>query len=349
MQGVLRSELTAETPGGESIYRPAYSHGGFLTWKGNYPTDVWSAGVPRHAMTRASGHIIESFRVETGEASADALLDRVLPALLATEADVVHVWQPDEALPGQHGYRPGESALAAEIRNQLSGKLHQLQSPLADRINSSAQPDQRVVDLIIEQPHRWWLGTHRVVEIADRWPGGVPPLNIPPAVVSRAYYKAAEAHAWTEWHFRPSQRVCEIGSSPGGSCQYWLECGLAVTGVDPAEPEPVVMQHPRYRHLRGRAKEIKKGQMARCDYLAIDANVSPNYTLDVAEELIGHRLSRMIGVLLTLKLKDAAAASRLPEYLDRVRTWGFSRVAARQLAHNRREITVVADGRGASS
>jgi 23S rRNA (cytidine2498-2'-O)-methyltransferase len=35
-------------------------------------------------------------------------------------------------------------------------------------------------------------------------------------------------------------------------------------------------------------------------------------------------------------------AENVPEYLDRVRSWGYGEVRARQLAHDRREVCVAA-------
>jgi len=51
---------------------------------------------------------------------------------------------------------------------------------------------------------------------------------------------------------------------------------------------------------------------------------------------------RFRGMLLTLKLVEWTLAEQVPKYLDRVRSWGFHRVRARQLHHNRQEICVVA-------
>ena len=39
---------------------------------------------------------------------------------------------------------------------------------------------------------------------------------------------------------------------------------------------------------------------------------------------------------------DWSLATHVPEYLDRIRTWGFANVRARQLHHNRQEICVAA-------
>jgi 23S rRNA (cytidine2498-2'-O)-methyltransferase len=48
------------------------------------------------------------------------------------------------------------------------------------------------------------------------------------------------------------------------------------------------------------------------------------------------------GLLLTLKLLEWELAEQIPDYLERIRSWGYPQVRARQLAHNRQEICVLA-------
>jgi hypothetical protein len=45
-------------------------------------------------------------------------------------------------------------------------------------------------------------------------------------------------------------------------------------------------------------------------------------------------------MLLTLKLPEWNLAGDIPSYIERIRSWGFSDVRARQLANNRQEICV---------
>ena len=71
-------------------------------------------------------------------------------------------------------------------------------------------------------------------------------------------------------------------------------------------------------------------------------NVAPNYTLDALEELVARDDVAARGLLFTLKLFDWKLADHIPEYLARVKSWGFNVVKARQLLFNRQEIMVAA-------
>jgi hypothetical protein len=71
-------------------------------------------------------------------------------------------------------------------------------------------------------------------------------------------------------------------------------------------------------------------------------NVAPAYTLTTVEEIVTHPGVKIAGLIMTLKLFDWRLAAEIPDYLARVRSWGYEHVSARQLTHNRQEICVAA-------
>ena len=77
-------------------------------------------------------------------------------------------------------------------------------------------------------------------------------------------------------------------------------------------------------------------------WLAADSNVAPVHTLDTVEAIVTHPQVQVHGLLLTLKLLQWELADQIPAYLDRVRSWGYRHVKARQLSFNRQEICVAA-------
>ena len=77
-------------------------------------------------------------------------------------------------------------------------------------------------------------------------------------------------------------------------------------------------------------------------WLAADMNVAPETTLEAVEAIVSHEAVNIRGLLLTLKLLEWEMADLLPEYLQRIRTWGYRDVRARQLATNRQDVCVVA-------
>jgi 23S rRNA (cytidine2498-2'-O)-methyltransferase len=70
--------------------------------------------------------------------------------------------------------------------------------------------------------------------------------------------------------------------------------------------------------------------------------VAPRHTLDSIEHIVTNRQVQIRGMLLTLKLLQWELAEEIPAYLERIRSWGFHYVRARQLAFNRQEICLAA-------
>ena len=64
--------------------------------------------------------------------------------------------------------------------------------------------------------------------------------------------------------------------------------------------------------------------------------------MDTVENIVTNRQVHIRGLLLTLKMPDWNLAEAIPEYLERVRAWGYHYVNARQLAFDRQEICVAA-------
>jgi 23S rRNA (cytidine2498-2'-O)-methyltransferase len=151
-----------------------------------------------------------------------------------------------------------------------------------------------------------------------------------------------EALLWSRLPIERGDRVVEIGAAPGGSCQALLDRGLLVTGIDPSDMAAELLAQPGFTHVKKRAADIKRREFQDVNWLTADSNVAPAYTLDSVEAIVTHADVHIQGLLLTLKLLDWDLADHLPEYLERIRSWGFRYVRARQLAHNRQEVCVAA-------
>ena len=319
-------------------HRLAYSQHGFVTLKAATPADVWSPDLPGGPFVRARGHALKRFD------GPDIVpqVELILREFGALDWTAMHVWQRDPVEVGWRGFEPDHSVSSREVANAFTQALQGRGDPRAARVNIDAGAGQRILDVILIERERWWVGTHPVVERADGWPGGTFSRPAPANMVSRAYLKISEALAWSGLPLRPGEQVVEIGSSPGGACQRLLELGLQVTGIDPAEMAPEVLAHPRFHHWRARSRQVKRRLFQPFRWLVCDANVAPDYTLDTVESIVTYPTSQIAGLLLTMKMSDWHQSRELTDHLKRVRGWGFSQVTARQLSHNRREYCLAA-------
>jgi 23S rRNA (cytidine2498-2'-O)-methyltransferase len=257
-------------------------------------------------------------------------------------ASHLHVWPRDAATPGDFDCVPGPTPESHAVGATILELRPETATASPPRLNEHATAGDTVLDCVLVAPQEWWLGWHRAARVETRWPGGVPQLTAPADRVSRAYYKMAEALAWSELPLEAGDRCVEIGSAPGGACQALLERGCRVTGVDPAAMDARVLAHPRFTHVRARAKDLKRAFYGEFRWLVADANVAPNYTLDTVEAIVADARTRIEGLLLTLKLTKPALVEALPLYRERIRSWGYATVRARQLAFNRAEVCVLA-------
>ena len=297
------------------------------------------------AFARTSGYSLG--KIEAGDDASLASL--VWPAfrerLEAAElrrATHLHVWAREEATPGDFGFVPGPTPATRALGERILARLPAGTTAIAPRVDAHAAEGDTVLDCVLVGPDEWWLGWHRARRVETCWPGGVPQIESPPDMISRAWLKMSEALLWSQLPLARDDRCVEIGSAPGGACQALLARGCIVTGVDPAEMDARVLAHPRFTHVRARAKDLKRAFYAEFRWLVSDANVAPSYTLDTVEAIVTHRETRIEGLLLTLKLTKPALVDALPRYLERVRSWGYVTVRARQLAYNRAEVCVLA-------
>ena len=264
------------------------------------------------------------------------------PADVLTQFRHLHVWQRDRELPGDFDFEPGVSLLAEEIGDLILKHQPNVGTAWSLSLNTDAQIDDHVLDCVVVEPNEWWFGWHRASAVETCWPGGVPNVSSPANMVSRTYLKMAESLLWSGLPIRAGDRCVEIGSAPGGSCQALLERGCDVTGIDPGEMDPILLTHPHFKHFRSRANRVDRRVFQNSRWLAADANIAPDDTLDMVETIVTQPETRIEGLLLTLKLTDPALSADLPLFHKRIRSWGYRHVRARQLAFNRQEVCVVA-------
>lgn len=339
----LKAEVAARRP----RWRLAFSRPGFVSFKCDESVGAALNGsLPVFARTRSIslGRLKQPSLAQAAEEVW--AIDAVGALLDAQEVFGLHVWQRDTQLPGEADFEPCVTPLAMEVRQALAAAAQQagLERHTA-LVESKVPPAGSVVlDVVLVEPDEWYIGWHRATSRVERWPGGMLPVAAPDDMVSRAYLKMEEALKWSSPPVARGDLWVELGCAPGGASQALLERGFEVIGVDPAEVDPQVAQHPRFTHIRKRSADVRRVEFAAAKWLAADLNVAPSYTLDAVEDVVAHSSTSLRGLVLTLKLAswDVAAPDKLEDYIARVRGWGFRDVRLRQLVHNRHEVCLVA-------
>ena len=332
----VKQELATQWPG----FHFAYSRPGFLTFKlpadRSLRPDLDLRSVFARAWAFSLGKVTGS--------DPDQMARGVWQVYTARPPRRLHVWQRDAVRPGEDGF----TSPVTEVTREAAARILAC-CPYPERLADNAadpchpaKPGEDVLDCVLVQPNEWWVGQHQASAVPSLWPGGAICLELPPDAVSRAWLKMEEGLRWSNLPIPAGARCAELGSAPGGASQALLSRGIIVTGIDPAEMHPAVLAHPRFRHIRHRASQVRRREFRKIRWLMADMNVAPNYTLDAVESLVTHPEVHIRGMLLTLKLVRWGLADQLPQYLQRIRDWGFNVVRARQLLYNRQEICVAA-------
>jgi 23S rRNA (cytidine2498-2'-O)-methyltransferase len=340
-ESALKQELATSHP----ELKFSFSRPGFVTFKFTEPCQNPETYQLKSTFARTWGFSLGKLIGDAAHelAAATWQLPDVAAFLEAHPPADLHVWERDRVVPGEAGFEPGPTPLAGEVDAALretspveSLRIHRYAS------QGASQPNTWVLDCVIVEPGEWWLGAHKTTRRAGCWVGGVPRITSPDDRVSRAYLKMAEALEWSALPIARGEICVELGCSPGGAAQALLERGLFVIGIDPAEVDETVAEHPNFLHVRRRSTEVPKKDLSRARWLAADMNVAPTYTLDAVEDIVLNKTGTIRGMILTLKFADWSLAGSIHELVKRVQSWGYRDVRTRQLSFNRQEICMVA-------
>jgi 23S rRNA (cytidine2498-2'-O)-methyltransferase len=332
----------------EPTWRPSFSRPGFLTFKLTDEKHLDAERLAERNWTFAHAH-----GISLGKLTGTQLAELVQqfwenPGIAALASSGVpldlHVWQREPAAVDDGDLNTYVTPLCEEVEAALRGaapEASRLSRTMAKHRHATARKS-RVLDVVLVEPDQWWIGHHVAVSRSECWPGGVIPIRLPSHAVSRAYAKMEEAIQWSKLPVAQGDECVEVGCAPGGASQALLDRGLFVTGIDPADVDPAVVEHPRFRHLKKRGTDVRRNEFEGVRWLAADMNIAPESTLDEVEAIVRHPGLSIRGLVLTLKFADWGRAEKLPELVSRVRGWGYRDVRTRQLVTGGQEVCLVA-------
>lgn len=329
-EAALKDELTRL----RAKMRLAFSRPGFITFKGttenftfdpDYEFESTFARAYGVSFENCSGPDLEVARTIAAFARSTAAKNERLR---------LHAWDRDR-------YPSGEEPQGFE-HDQNAARLARLLAK--DTIflpGNVAMASELVLDVICIESTSWWIGLHRHGPAHSPYPGGRPPVTVPPDAPSRAYLKMEEGLLRAGPLLQKGDVAVEIGSAPGGASLSLLRRGLSVTGIDPAEMAVQVLQHPGFKHVKMPAAAVQPEDLPKAaQWLVLDANEPPDVSLKAAARLAAIYKDSLLGVFLTVKLGDWSKAASLPAWLERVKAMGIVRPRATHLPSNRQEVFI---------
>lgn len=225
-----------------------------------------------------------------------------------------------------------------------SGELYQrLAEDLSEQGLSISRAGKRDVMSGCITPDGVLIGLNKAADSLSDWPGGRIRLSRDQDQVSRAEFKLEELFQIFSLRLPDSGLAVDLGASPGGWTRILRRQGLTVWAVDPADLDPRITADPGVHHVRTTAGEFFRSAGTRFDLAVNDMRMEPVLSCQVM--LRAARLLRP-GALAIVTLKTGG--KRQAETVTRCLTLlgeQYEVVHARQLHHNRQEVTVLATAR----
>ena len=228
-----------------------------------------------------------------------------------------------------------------------SGYLNQqLASAFAEETGAveSIKKPQVVVSLLCAEL-KAYAGISLSRDNLSDWPGGMRHFAQLPEQISRAEFKLLEALETFGVSLPEQGDALDLGAAPGGWTRLLMEVGMRVIAVDPARLDDRL--RGRLEHYRGYAEDYLEEALRRRKKFDVIANDMRMDAREAARLLVEARSClRPDGFIIsTLKLPHAAIdidPSRNLKEAIRLLERHFAVVQAKQLFHNRQEVTVIA-------
>ncbi len=214
----------------------------------------------------------------------------------------------------------------------------------ANQLQENIKAPEYIISVVCAE-NTAYLGLSTPDQNLSGWAGGMRHYAKRPEQISRAELKLLEALEVFDLTLPTNGTALDLGAAPGGWSRVLLEAGLRVVAVDPAALDPR-LYIPGLEHYRGHAETFLREAKAEnrrfaviCNDMRMDALVAAQIMTDFAPLLApsGFAITSLKLPFETKKVKPAALVSRALALLQTT----YSEVRARQLFHNRQEITVL--------
>ncbi len=192
---------------------------------------------------------------------------------------------------------------------------------------------------VVITPDQGFLGLSLAADNLSDWAGGARRFKRRSQQVSRAEFKLLEALELFGLSLPAGGLALDLGAAPGGWTRVLRGHTMTVTAVDPGDLDRRMASDSAVRHVRRAAQSYLRTSDERFDVILNDMRMD---ALDSVRVMMNaaRNLKKGGWALLTLKLPRVGMENAAASALDLIRE-KYEIIGARQLFHNRSEITVV--------
>lgn len=254
--------------------------------------------------------------------AADAIA--IWLALPVAPAIALHVWASE---PVKTSFRTDE--LWRALASGLDGQGIRAGRSGADQVLSACLTSDGIK-----------LGLNGVANALTDWPGGRVRLAKPKGQISRSEFKLEELFRTTDLPVPTSGTAIDLGAAPGGWTRILRQRGLGVWAVDPGDLDPRIASDSGVHHIRTTAGPFLADTNLEADLVVNDMRMAPELSVSVMRGAF-RRLKPGGLTIQTLKITPRHPLRTVRHALSALRE-DYEILFARQLHHNRNEVTVVA-------
>lgn len=187
--------------------------------------------------------------------------------------------------------------------------------------------------------HSIIFGSNGTANALADWPGGRVRLAKPKGQISRAEFKLEELFRTGSVVLPDTGKALDLGASPGGWSRILLDRGFEVWAVDPADLDRRLDGRDGLHHIQTTAGPFLAENRERFNLVVNDMRMTPGLSASIMNSVAGHMEPDSLGIM-SLKLQPTDPL-RVIDDTVRVLRRSWELIHARQLHHNRNEITVV--------
>jgi 23S rRNA (cytidine2498-2'-O)-methyltransferase len=197
----------------------------------------------------------------------------------------------------------------------------------------------QVISLVIGG-QKAYIGLSDAVDNLSDWGGGERRFAKEAGQISRAEFKLLEAIETFILDLTRKKTALDLGASPGGWTRVLRKYyDMRVTAVDPADLDPSLVTDKKVSHIRKTAQKLAMINDRFYDVIVNDMKIDMPETIRVMVDLSKWLNDEGIAVM-TLKLPRNNIIKVIDKSLNKLAKV-YRIIGARQLFHNRHEITVV--------
>lgn len=241
---------------------------------------------------------------------------------------------------------PG-SSFSIQARAMDTEKLKQYRNDLRDQLSSKLKSHGFIDDMkhgaqilsVFLTNKKVYVGCAFSSMNLSNWNGGMMHCA-KEGMISRAEFKLLEAMEVFHLDMNQYKVAADLGAAPGGWTNALLNQGLKVIAIDPANMDPDLLKNPNLKHY----KEMTQTYLTRdldttfdliVNDMKMDVILSASITNEFEHVLSDHGL-----VIMTFKLPNKFSYLNVKHGIEELKKC-YDFVTARQLFHNRSEITVL--------